>query len=87
VCLALPGKIIEIDAREPEFPKARVVFDKVERLIDLSLLPEAKCGQYVIVHVGFAISLLDEEDAKRRMDLLKQALDLENSEVNKPDLR
>jgi hydrogenase expression/formation protein HypC len=84
MCLALPGKIVAIDASQPEFPKARVLFDQVERTVELSLLPEAKCGQYVIVHVGFAISLLDETVALARLALLKEALAHEKMVEQKP---
>jgi hydrogenase expression/formation protein HypC len=60
-------KIIEIDGT-----KATVEMARVRQECDLSLSPEAKVGDYVIVHAGFAIEILDEEDARETLELLDQ---------------
>ncbi len=68
MCLAIPGKIMTVTGDDPLFRTAKVDFDAVAREISLSCLPEAKAGDYVIVHVGMAISLLDEEEAKQTLE-------------------
>lgn len=70
MCLAIPGKIIEISAGT-----ARVDIEGVIREANISLLPDAEVGDYVIVHAGFAIERYDEEDAKETLKLLKEMLD------------
>ncbi|MBI4677951.1 MAG: HypC/HybG/HupF family hydrogenase formation chaperone [Elusimicrobia bacterium] len=73
MCLAVPGKIISI--QEGEDPLARtgkVSFGGVVKEASLAYVPEAKVGDYAIVHVGFAISLLDESEAARTFEYFKQ---------------
>ncbi len=73
MCLAVPGKIISIDNESDEmFRIARVSFDGVVKEVNLAMVPEAKLGDYVLVHVGSAISIVDEEEAKFTLDILKQ---------------
>ena len=61
MCLALPGKVVSID-EEGELPKGEVDFSGVLKTICLAFTPEAKVGDYVIVHVGFSISILNEKE-------------------------
>ena len=71
MCLAIPGKILE--AREiGGFRVGRVEFGGVTRDVYLDYVPEAQPGDYVIVHVGFAISQVDAEEARRTYELLEQ---------------
>lgn len=71
MCLAIPGKIISIDNRIDEiFRMAKVSFDGIVKEVNLAMVPEAKIGDYVLVHVGSAISIVDEEEAKATMDVL-----------------
>lgn len=73
MCLAIPGKIIEISNQLDEvFRIAKVDFDGIKKDANLSMLPEAKVGDYVMVHVGVAISIVDEEEANTTMQFLKQ---------------
>jgi len=73
MCLAIPGKIIEIGEQLDDlFRIAKVSFDGIIKEVNLALLPEAKVGDYVLVHVGSAISIIDEAEAKRTMEILKQ---------------
>ena len=73
MCLSIPGKLIEITAQLDEiFRVGRVSFDGVVKEVSLTLVPEAKVNDYVMVHVGAAISIVDEEEAKITFDLLKQ---------------
>ncbi len=63
---------------DPLFRTAKVDFDGVAREVSLSCLPQAKVGDYVIVHVGVAISLLDEEEAKQTLEDFQQLKALAN---------
>jgi hydrogenase expression/formation protein HypC len=76
VCLGIPGAVVEkYDANG--IPMGRVDFGGVMREVCLAYVPEVTVGQYVIVHAGFAISVLDEQEAQETLDLLRQAFDLE----------
>jgi hydrogenase expression/formation protein HypC len=71
MCLAVPGKIVSIEGED--FARmARVSFGGVVKEVSLAYVPEANVGDYAIVHVGFAISLLNETEALRTLDYLKQ---------------
>ena len=84
MCLAVPGKILQI-AESAGLRTGRVNFGGVVREVCLDFVPEAAVGEYVIVHVGFAISRVDAEEAERTYALLQKmgALDAEfSSEVD-----
>jgi hydrogenase expression/formation protein HypC len=71
MCLAIPGKLIGIDeASQPRMGTAD--FGGIQKLVCLELVPDARVGEYVIVHVGFAISKLDEEEAIRTLKLFEE---------------
>ncbi len=73
MCLGIPGQISAVwTAAESELPMARVDFGGVSKEICLAFEPEAQVGDYVMVHVGFAISRIDEEEAQETLDLLRQ---------------
>ena len=76
MCLAVPGKIVEITENNG-LQMARVDFGGIFREACLDYVPEAKVGDYCVIHVGFAISLLSEQEAMETLDLLKQITDLE----------
>jgi hydrogenase expression/formation protein HypC len=64
MCLAIPGQIISIlDDNDPLARKGQVNFSGVRKEVSLAYVPEAKINDYVIVHAGFALSVLDEADA------------------------
>ena len=67
MCLAIPAQILSIDGF-----MAEANFGGVHRLISLQLLPQAQIGDYVLVHTGFAISIVDPEEAHITLDLLRQ---------------
>ena len=72
MCLAIPGKINSIEEQEDYvFKIGKVSFGGITKKINLGLVPEAKVGDYVLVHVGVAMSIIDEEEAKRTMDFLQ----------------
>ena len=81
MCLSIPGKLIEITAKLDEtFRTGKVSFDGVIKEVSLTLVPEASVGDYVMVHVGAAISVVDEEEAQKTFDLLKQLGELDELE-------
>ena len=71
MCLGVPGKIIE-KYETGGLPMAKVDFGGISREVCLSYVPEAQVGEYCLIHVGFAISLLNEDEALETLDLLKQ---------------
>jgi hydrogenase expression/formation protein HypC len=73
MCLGIPGQITKTWT-DPEsgIPMARVDFGGVGKEVCLALEPEAQVDEYVLVHVGFAISRIDEEEAKQTLELLTQ---------------
>ena len=85
MCLSIPGKLIEITAELDEtFRVGRVSFDGVIKEVSLTLVPEANVNDYVLVHVGAAISIIDEEEAKKTFELLKQLGEL--NDLDDPNL-
>ena len=72
MCLALPGRIVRMDQDEGGLAFADVAFGTASSRVCLVYTPEAEVGDYVIVHVGFAIQVLDERAAKRTLDLLDE---------------
>lgn len=85
MCLAIPGKLIAVTSQLDEtFRIGKVSFDGVIKEVNLTLVPEAKIDDYVMVHVGAAISIIDEVEAKKTFEILQQLNelgDLEDSEV------
>lgn len=73
MCLAIPGKIIAITNQlDATFRQAKVSFGGIIKEVNLCMLPEAKLDDYVLVHVGVAISVVDEQEAKITFDYLKK---------------
>lgn len=73
MCLAIPGKLISITAQLDEtFRQGKVSFGGIIKEVNLSMLPEAQIGDYVLVHVGVAIGRVDEEEARLTFEYLKQ---------------
>jgi hydrogenase expression/formation protein HypC len=66
MCLAVPGKILTIEDAAG-LRQARVQFGGITRVVSLELVTEAQVGDYVLVHVGFAISRIDEEEARQTL--------------------
>lgn len=70
MCLAIPGKVIELSSADEIVVIGRVDFSGIVKEINLSFVPEVEVGQYVLTHVGFAISILDENAAKQSLHTL-----------------
>ena len=77
MCLAVPGKIVSIDKSNPELKMAKVTFGGVAKEICIEWLPDVKVGDYVLVHVGFALNKIDEKDAEETLRILREMGDIE----------
>jgi len=82
MCLAVPGKILNIEGDDPLLRAGKVDFAGIQKRVNLSFVPEAKPGDYVLVHVGFAISVVDEAEAAQVLAYLKDMGDL--AEIEDP---
>jgi len=83
MCLAIPGKILEMEERGGS-RLARVEFGGITRQVYLDFVPEAEVGDYVVVHVGFALSRLNAEEAQRTYQLLEEMGVLKTEGLNSP---
>ncbi|MBI5139031.1 HypC/HybG/HupF family hydrogenase formation chaperone [Candidatus Nomurabacteria bacterium] len=72
MCLGIPGLILETHGEDPVTRVGKVNFNGITKTVNLAYTPEAKCGDYVIVHVGFAISIVNQEEANKVFNTLKQ---------------
>ncbi len=84
MCLAVPGKVLDVQGDDPLIRTARVSFAGVIKQISLACAPEAKVGDYVLVHVGVAISIVDQAEAEQTYAWLKQMGDLDGLESAAP---
>jgi hydrogenase expression/formation protein HypC len=89
MCLAIPGKVIEIapDAQGVRYGKAN--FGGIVKQVCLEYTPEVQCGDYVLVHVGFALGKVDQAEAERTyrlLDEMDQLSELETPELESPAL-
>jgi len=81
MCLAVPGKVLTVSGDDPLSRTGRVSFGGVIKEVSLAYTPEAEVDDYVIVHVGFALSVLDQAEAARTFDYLRQMGELEDLEA------
>ena len=85
MCLAIPGKLIEITRQLDEtFRFGKVSFGGIMKDVNLSMVPEARQGDYLLVHVGVAISIVDEEEALRTFEYIKRIGELDD--LNAPPI-
>lgn len=77
MCLGIPGKIIEIYQKN-SLRMAKIDFGGIVKEACLAYTPEARVGEYALIHVGFAISLMDEEEAQETLKLIREVVDIEN---------
>jgi hydrogenase expression/formation protein HypC len=71
MCLAVPGRILGIEGADLVLRSGRVDFSGIVKTVNLSYVPDAQVGDYVLVHVGFAISTVDEIEAVRVFEYLR----------------
>lgn len=72
MCLAIPGRVLSISGDDPLMRVGQVDFGGIVKEINLAFVPEAAIGDYVLVHVGFAISIINEAEATRVFDYLRE---------------
>ena len=77
MCLAIPGKIESITGDDPMSRMGRINFGGIVKEASLAYVPEANVGNYVIVHAGFALSRVDEDEAQKVFEYLKQMEELD----------
>lgn len=76
MCLGVPGKIVEI-YESAGISMGKIDFGGVTREVCLAYVPEAKLGDYAMIHVGFALNLMSEAEANESLDLLRQLTEVE----------
>ena len=76
MCLAIPGKITSISGEDPLMRTGKVDFGGILKEVSLAYVPEAQLGDYVIVHVGFALSRVDEAEAQQVFEYLREMQEL-----------
>jgi hydrogenase expression/formation protein HypC len=72
MCLAVPGKVVEWIEREQPFAAAAVEFGGVRRQVSMACVPDAECGDFVLVHAGIAITRIDPIEAARVLQMLAE---------------
>ncbi len=70
MCLAVPGKLIRIEGKDPLFAMGTVDFGATSKEVSLACVPEVQLGQYLLVHAGIAISIIDESHANSIFDTI-----------------
>jgi hydrogenase expression/formation protein HypC len=82
MCLAIPGKIISIENEDSLLRSGKVDFGGIFKQVNLACLPDAQIGDYVLVHVGFGISKIDEAEARQVFEYLRQMEQIDEMEEN-----
>jgi hydrogenase expression/formation protein HypC len=81
VCLGVPGKVIQVENNALGIPMGKVSFGGIVKEVCLAYVPEVQVGNYVVVHVGFAINTIDEEEAMEVFAMLKQMGEIDELEI------
>ena len=84
MCLAIPGKVTSVAGDNPLSRTGRVDFGGIIKEVSLAFVPEVKIGDYVIVHVGFALSRVDESEANKVFEYLKEMDELADLKERSP---
>ncbi len=84
MCLAVPGKVVSIKDENPLLRMGTVDFGGIRKDINLSFVPDAEVGDYVLVHVGFALNTIDEREADRVFQYLEEMGELGELEDGEP---
>lgn len=82
MCLAVPGKVTSIDDSNSDLKMANVNFSGVSKEVCVQWLPDVRVGDYVLVHVGFALNKIDEKDAEETLKILREMGDLDEISSN-----
>ena len=81
MCLAVPGRLLSVTGKAPLMRAGRVDFGGVVKEVSLDFVPEAQIGDYVLVHVGFALTVIDENEALQVFEALREMEELLDSEM------
>lgn len=84
MCLAIPAKVVACDEAEGPDRGGTIEFGNVRKDISLAFVPEAKVDDYVLVHTGFAIQVVDEEEAERILGYLREMEECLEEELGSP---
>jgi hydrogenase expression/formation protein HypC len=84
MCLGVPGKIVQIDDSPIGMNMGKVSFGGITKEVCLAYTPDAQVGDYVVVHVGFAITKIDEAEAKHVFEYLEEIGELGELEIPQP---
>ena len=85
MCLGVPGKVITIEPDPLGMTMGKVSFAGVTKRVCLAYVPEVQVGDYVVVHVGFAISRVDEQEATKVFEYLREMDELRELDIPQPD--
>jgi hydrogenase expression/formation protein HypC len=84
MCLGVPGRIIDIQNDPTGMTMGKVSFGGIVKEVCLAYTPDVEVGEYVVVHVGFAISTIDEQEAHKVFDFLQEMGELQELDVPQP---
>jgi len=85
MCLGVPGKVLKVEENALGMTMGTVSFGGIVKEVCLAYVPDVRPGEYVVVHVGFAISRVSEEEAAKTLELLRQLGELAELDVPQPD--
>ena len=84
MCLAIPGKVLEIEDDPLGLRRGKVDFGGIRKEVCLAYTPEANIGDYVLVHVGFSLSVVDEKEALKIFETLREMAEIDELKVDSP---
>jgi hydrogenase expression/formation protein HypC len=84
MCLGVPGKVIDIEPDPLGITMGKVSFSGIKKSVCLAYVPDVEVGDYVVVHVGFAISKIDEEEAQKVFQFLDEMDELGELDIPQP---
>jgi hydrogenase expression/formation protein HypC len=84
MCLGVPGRVMTMEEDSPGLVMGRVSFGGIIKEVCMAYVPEVKVGDYVVVHVGFAITVVDEAEARRTLEFLREMDELGELEIEQP---
>lgn len=85
MCLGIPGKVVEVEENPQGMTMGKVSFGGIVKEACLVYVPEVQVGDYVIIHAGFALSMIDEEEAMEVFEMLRQMEELAELETPQPE--
>ncbi|MBI3944136.1 MAG: HypC/HybG/HupF family hydrogenase formation chaperone [Chloroflexi bacterium] len=85
MCLGVPGKVVQIDENPAGITMGKVSFAGILKEVCLAYIPDVQIGDYVVVHVGFAISKISEKEAQEVFEFLRQMDDLAELAISQPE--